>query len=86
MAIPTVVQELILEAWEGVCPRLLKDPDELAARLARRRLGPPATRDPGPAVAAVLPGDSGGRRADQPLLVRDHARARDGPGRPAPPV
>src|SRR5687768_10257058 len=39
MAIPAEVQELILEAWEGVWPRLLKDPDELAVRLARRRLG-----------------------------------------------
>jgi hypothetical protein len=35
--IPTEVQELILEAWEGVLPRLLKDPDELAVRLGRRR-------------------------------------------------
>ena len=37
MSIPTDIQHLMLEAWESVLPRLRKDPDELARRLARRR-------------------------------------------------
>src|SRR5688500_15439648 len=50
---------------------------------AGRPPGPPAARDPGPAVAAVLSGGAGVGPPDQPVLVRDHAGACDGPGRSA---
>src|SRR5215210_5641602 len=39
MSIPTEIALRMLEAWERVLPVLKRDPDELAARLARRRMG-----------------------------------------------
>lgn len=39
MSIPTEIAWRMMGAWERVLPVLKRDPDELAARLARRRLG-----------------------------------------------
>src|SRR5687768_15921760 len=33
------VERLILEAWEKLGPKIMDDPQELARRLARRRMG-----------------------------------------------
>src|SRR5256714_2974291 len=78
------VARLILEAWQKLGPKIMADPEELARRLARRRL-PIMTRPPRAWCLAIRAAD---RRITPAhwVIFPEHAMELDHPEHPYEPI
>src|SRR2546423_13650399 len=78
------VARLVLEAWEKLGPKIMQDPDELAKRLARRRLNI-LTRPIRPWCLALRASDTRITPAHW-VIVPEHALDLHHPAHPYPPI
>src|SRR2546423_945247 len=78
------VARLVLEAWEKLGPKIMQDPDELAKRLARRRLNI-LTRPIRAWCLAIRASDTRITPAHW-IIVPEHAMDLDHPAHPYEPI